>query len=82
MTGQVDGIADGDTLTLLTPDKKQHRIRVEGIDAPERTQPLSQRSKQSLTEMAHRQQAVAECTKETNTGATCARCWWTAATLA
>ncbi len=34
--GTVVGIADGDTLTLLDGGKTTHRIRIDGIDAPER----------------------------------------------
>ena len=34
LTGKVVRIADGDTFTLLV-NKKQHRIRLHGIDAPE-----------------------------------------------
>jgi micrococcal nuclease len=33
-------IADGDTLTLLTPTNQQVKIRLAGIDTPERKQPF------------------------------------------
>ena len=52
LTGKVVRIADGDTFTLLV-DKKQHRIRLHGIDAPETKggQPYSQKSKDYLISM-------------------------------
>ncbi|MGH8502559.1 MAG: thermonuclease family protein [Gammaproteobacteria bacterium] len=39
LTGRVVKIADGDTLTLLDASNSQHKIRLSGIDAPERAQP-------------------------------------------
>lgn len=33
-------VTDGDTLTVLTPDFRQIRIRLYGIDCPERKQPF------------------------------------------
>ena len=40
LMGRVVGIADGDTLTLLDASNTQHKIRLSGIDAPERGQPF------------------------------------------
>lgn len=61
--GTVVGIADGDTLTLLDDGRTSHRIRLDGIDAPERTQDHGQRARQSLAGMAHGRRAVAVCPK-------------------
>jgi endonuclease YncB( thermonuclease family) len=63
LIGEVVGVADGDTLTLLTADKVQHQVRIDGIDAPERTQPHSQVAKQSLSDMVYRHAVTAECSK-------------------
>jgi endonuclease YncB( thermonuclease family) len=49
--GLVIGIADGDTFTLLTPDRRQIKIRVAEIDAPERGQPYASRSRQQLADL-------------------------------
>lgn len=42
VTGVVVGVADGDTVTVLDADKTQHKVRVAGIDAPEKAQPFGQ----------------------------------------
>lgn len=47
--GKVVKIADGDTITVLV-DKTQHKIRLEGIDAPERTQAFGTKAKQALAD--------------------------------
>jgi micrococcal nuclease len=46
----VVGITDGDTLTLLV-DQRPVKIRIHGIDAPERRQPFGAKSRQSLSEL-------------------------------
>ena len=45
--GRVVSIADGDTITVLDASNTQHKIRLEGIDAPERGQPFGTRSQQN-----------------------------------
>lgn len=44
-------VADGDTVTVLDSSNTQHRIRLEGIDAPEKRQAFGSRSKESLASM-------------------------------
>ena len=40
LTGKVVKITDGDTLYVLDANYKEHKIRLAGIDAPERKQAL------------------------------------------
>lgn len=51
LSGKVISVTDGDTVKILTEGKKQERIRLAGINAPERKQPYGQKSKQYLSEM-------------------------------
>lgn len=52
IAGKVVGISDGDTITILAPGDIQERIRLSGIDAPEKRQPYGQVSKQALSALA------------------------------
>jgi endonuclease YncB( thermonuclease family) len=55
--GTVIGVADGDTLTVLTNEKQEVKIRLAEIDAPERHQPYGARAKQSLSDLCFGKQA-------------------------
>ena len=66
--GTVVGIADGDTRTLLDAGKTTHRIRIDGIDAPERTQAHGQRARQSLADLSQGRTAHADCPKHDRYG--------------
>ena len=54
LTGRVVSVADGDTITLLV-DQTQHRIRLHGIDCPERGQPFGKRAKQFTSNLVFAQ---------------------------
>ncbi|KPK39417.1 MAG: hypothetical protein AMJ65_11570 [Phycisphaerae bacterium SG8_4] len=49
--GPVIGITDGDTLTILSPIKKQVKIRLAEIHTPERGQPFGTSAKEQLSDM-------------------------------
>ena len=44
----VVGIHDGDSITVLSVEKKQIKIRLEGIDAPELKQAFGSRAKERV----------------------------------
>ena len=49
LSGRVIGVADGDTFTLLLAESRQVRVRLAQIDAPERAQAWSGRSREMLS---------------------------------
>ncbi|WP_264746063.1 thermonuclease family protein [Entomomonas sp. E2T0] len=51
LTCKVVAIADGDTITCLTADKVQHKIRLYQIDAPERKQDFGTASRKALSDL-------------------------------
>jgi len=69
----VIAISDGDTLTVLTPENQQIRVRLAEIDAPERRQPFGTRSRQSLAEICYRKEATLTSTRTDRFGRTVAR---------
>jgi endonuclease YncB( thermonuclease family) len=48
--GRVVGVQDGDTITVLDSSNANHRIRLLGIDTPEKGQAFGTQSKQNLSE--------------------------------
>lgn len=51
LAGRVIHVADGDTLTVLDDQHHSHKIRLAGIDAPERGQPFGRRSAEALVRL-------------------------------
>ena len=54
--GRVISIADGDTLTLLTLEKEQVKIRLAEIDTPERGQPYASKAQDELSSLVWQQE--------------------------
>lgn len=75
VSGVVVGVADGDTVTVLDAAKNQHKIRVAGIDAPEKAQPFGQRAKERMSALAFRKEVRIEGDKQDRYGRTVAKVW-------
>jgi endonuclease YncB( thermonuclease family) len=58
-SGEVIGVADGDTLTVLY-DRTRVRVRLADIDAPETAQPFGTRSRQALAALCFQKLAAVE----------------------
>lgn len=73
LEGRVVGVSDGDTLTVLDADKRQHKIRLSGIDAPESGQAFGNRAKQGLSDCAFGRTALITGDKTDRYGRTVAK---------
>ncbi len=51
LTGKVVKVADADTITVLDSTNTQHRIRLQGIDAPGRKQAFGNTSRKHLANL-------------------------------
>jgi endonuclease YncB( thermonuclease family) len=50
---RVVGVSDGDTITVLDVQKEQHKIRLAGIDAPEKGQEFGNKAKEYLSDLVY-----------------------------
>lgn len=63
LTGRVVAVSDGDTITVLDAAKVQYKIRVSGIDAPEKRQAFGQVSKENLSRLVFNKEVDVEWSK-------------------
>ena len=68
ITGRVVAVSDGDTIKVLDSEKRQHTIRLSGIDAPEKAQPFGQRSKENLSSLVFGKTVSVEWSKHDKYG--------------
>ncbi len=52
------GIADGDTIRVLDAAKHEYRVRLEGIDCPEKAQPFGEAAREAASRLAFGKQVV------------------------
>jgi endonuclease YncB( thermonuclease family) len=74
LTGRVVGISDGDTITVLV-ERQQLKVRINGIDAPEKKQAYGERSKENLSNMAFGKDARLDCHKTDRYGRQICKVW-------
>ena len=67
-TAKVVGVTDGDTITVLDSNKQQHKIRLAGIDAPEKGQAFGFRSKEYLAKFVYDRDAIIDGSKNDRYG--------------
>lgn len=70
LQGLVVRVSDGDSITVLDADKRQHKIRLQGIDAPEKKQAFGQKSKESLANMVYQKTVEVHWRKKDRYGRT------------
>ena len=63
LVGKVIKVTNGDTVNVLTSDNETHKIRLSGIDAPEKKQAFGNRSKQALAELIDGKMVTVEYNK-------------------
>lgn len=51
LDGKVVGVTDGDTIKILTSERQQVKVRLYGIDAPEKKQPYGADAKRFLSDL-------------------------------
>lgn len=68
LTGRIIHVADGDTVTLLTGQNQSVRIRLSGIDAPEKRQPFGTRAREKMAFCAKGKTAVVDTHKKDRYG--------------
>lgn len=79
VTGVVVSVSDGDTITILDDTKTQHKVRLAGIDAPEKDQPFGQNAKQHMSDLVYGKEVRLEGDKQDRYGRTVAKVWVTPA---
>lgn len=68
LLGRVVGVSDGDTVTVLDSRNQQYKIRLMGIDAPEKSQAFGNRSKQFLSSLVFNRRVQVEYNKRDRYG--------------
>jgi len=75
INGKVVAVTDGDTIRILDNNSTQHRIRLTGIDAPEKAQPFGNASRKHLASMVAGKEVRVETSKNDRYGRVLGKVW-------
>ena len=75
LKGRVVKVADGDTITVLDAANVQHRIRLDKIDAPEKSQPFGDAARKHLAAFVAGKIVEVEWTKKDKYGRIIGMVW-------
>jgi endonuclease YncB( thermonuclease family) len=75
ITGKVVAVTDGDTIKILDANRVQHKIRLTGIDAPEKAQPFGNASRKNLASMVAGRDVRIETVKNDRYGRVLGKVW-------
>ena len=75
ISGKVVAVADGDTIKILDSNNVQHKVRLTGIDAPEKSQPFGSVSRKHLASMVAGKNVRVEFSKNDRYGRILGKVW-------
>jgi endonuclease YncB( thermonuclease family) len=75
ITGRVVAVTDGDAIKVLDDANAEHKVRLTGIDAPERGQPFGTSSRDNLAKMVAGKQVRVESSKSDQYGRVLGKVW-------
>jgi len=75
ISGKVVAVTDGDTIKILDNNRVQHKVRLTGIDAPEKAQPFGNASRKNLASMVAGKNVRVETLKNDRYGRVLGKVW-------
>jgi endonuclease YncB( thermonuclease family) len=75
ITGRVVSVIDGDTIRVLDADQVEYKVRLSGIDAPEKGQPYNEGSRKHLASLVAGKEVFVETAKQDIHGRVVGKVW-------
>jgi endonuclease YncB( thermonuclease family) len=75
VSGRVVAVTDGDTIKVLDGSNTEHKVRLTGIDAPEKGQPYGTASRNHLAAMVAGKEVKVESSKSDRYGRVLGKVW-------